>query len=128
MSTRALRQGRRCGAFLVGDQGSAVPRRQAGQSLGDRPDLFLLQCPLLGPVRLPKIYQAVQVALLSVAAPNKRDGDIAGQDHRKRCQGVVVEPRPGLEESGEGLLHQILDDLWIPDTSSHHAPDQRSER
>jgi hypothetical protein len=60
--------------------------------------------------------------------PNKRDGDIAGQDHRKRCQGVVVEPRPGLEESGEGLLHQILDDLWIPDTSSHHAPDQRSER
>ena len=47
---------------------------------------------------------------------------------RKRCQGVVVEPRPGLEESGEGLLHQILDDLWVPDTSSHHAPDQRSER
>ena len=87
-----------------------------------------MQCPLLGPVRLPKIYQAVQVALLSVAAPNKRDGDISGQDHRKRCQGVVVEPRPGLEESSEGLLHQILDDLWIPDTSSHHAPDQRSER
>jgi hypothetical protein len=87
----------------------------------------LLQCPLLGPVRLPKIYQAVQVALLRVAASNKGDGDIAGQDHRKRCQGVVVEPRPGLEESGEGLLHQIVDDLWVPDTSSHHAPDQRSE-
>jgi hypothetical protein len=123
------RERRGVGPFhLVGDQGGAVPIRQARQPNGDRPCLFLLQRPLVGPVRLAEIDQAVQVALLGVPAPNMRDGDIAGQDHRERCQGVVVEPWPGLEEPGEGLLDEIVDDLWIPDTGGHHTSDQGRER
>jgi hypothetical protein len=123
------RERRGVGPFhLVGDQGGAVPSGQARQSIGDRPCLLLLQRPLVGPVRLAEIDQAVQVALLGGAAPNMRDSDIAGQDHGERCQGVVVEPWPGLEEPGEGLLHEIIDDLWIPDTSGHHTSDQRGER
>jgi hypothetical protein len=121
-------QGGGVGALdLIGDQSAAVPGRQVSQCLGDRAGLLLTQRPLLRPVRLDELHQAVAVAGLGEAATKEGDGDVAGQHHRERRQGAVVEAWPGLQEPGEGLLHQVVDNLRVPDPGGHHPPDERGE-
>ena len=57
----------------------------------------------------------------------QRGHEIARRDHGVRRHSILIQSWPSLDQTGEGFLDEIIDDVRIADARSDDSPHDRSK-
>jgi hypothetical protein len=97
-------------------------RRQLGQRNRQGLPLLLADDLVLRRWGSRGVDQSVRVPAPAVLVAAQRPHEVASGDHRVRRPGPPVETSARAQDSGERLLHQVVDGFGIPNAGGDHSP------
>ena len=107
---------------------AVVARRRGLDHRGAvRPVLLAAEGLLLGKDRFPHVDEPMGVAPAAILAGRQRPDEIPGGHHGVGGQCPWFKALACRHDPGEGLLHQILNNLPVTDPGSDDPPQQRSQ-